>query len=52
MIKKLDPSFEEKALDLVFNLIDTDKNHAIDFKALNAFYCKINGIPQKLYLKE
>ena len=49
IITKLDKMFEEEELELIFNLVDTDKSKTIDFQELNIAYCKINGVPQKLY---
>lgn len=49
ILTKLDPEFTDDELDLVFILVDTDKSKTIDFDEFNNFYCKLSGIPEKLY---
>jgi hypothetical protein len=34
----------------VFELIDKDKSKTIEFEELNSYYCKVNGIPERLDL--
>lgn len=44
-MKRLDSSFTEEELVLIFDLIDEDKSKSISFNELNSYFSKINGIP-------
>ena len=44
-MKRLDSSFTEEELMLIFDLIDEDKSKSISFNELNSYFSKINGIP-------
>jgi len=48
MIIRLDPSFTEDDIQTVFNAIDVDHSKSIEFEELNAYYCKVNGLPFNL----
>ena len=45
MISRLDNSFTEDDIVSVFEVIDRDKSKTIEFDELNAYYCKVNGLP-------
>ena len=45
MISRLDPSFNEEDVHILFDYIDTDHSKSIEFDELNAYYCKVNGLP-------
>ena len=44
-MKRLDSSFTEEELVLIFDLIDEDKSKSISFNELNSYFSKINEIP-------
>ena len=45
MINRLDPSLTKEDVGTLFDYIDTDKSKTIEFEELNAYYCKVNGLP-------
>lgn len=48
MISRLDSSFSEDDIVSVFDAIDVDHSKTIEFDELNAYYCKVNGLPFSL----
>lgn len=45
MIIRLDPSFSDDDVHMIFEVIDTDHSKSIEFDELNEYFCKVNGIP-------
>jgi Ca2+-binding EF-hand superfamily protein len=45
MISRLDPTFTIEDVHTLFDYIDTDHSKTIEFDELNAYYCKVNGLP-------
>lgn len=45
MISRLDSSFTEDDIISIFDAIDVDHSKTIEFDELNAYYCKVNGLP-------
>jgi len=48
MINKLDNTFSEEDIRLIFDFLDQDKSNSIEFDELNSYYSKVNGIPYNL----
>jgi Ca2+-binding EF-hand superfamily protein len=48
MISRLDSSFTEDDIISIFDAIDVDHSKTIEFDELNAYYCKVNGLPFSL----
>lgn len=48
MIARLDSSFTEDDIISIFDAIDIDHSKTIEFDELNAYYCKVNGLPFSL----
>lgn len=48
MIARLDSSFTEDDIISIFDVIDIDHSKTIEFDELNAYYCKVNGLPFSL----
>lgn len=45
MISRLDPSLNEEDIHIIFDVIDSDHSKTIEFEELNAYFCKVNGLP-------
>lgn len=45
IMKRLDSSFTAEEVQDIFDYIDVDHSKTIEFDELNAYYCKISGIP-------
>lgn len=45
MVSRLDPSFSEKDIEIIFDAIDTDHSKTIEFDEFNSYFCKVNGLP-------
>lgn len=50
VMKRLDSSFTQGEISLIFDLIDQDRSKTIEFQELNSYYSKINGIPESINL--
>jgi len=48
MISRLDSTFTEDDIVSIFDAIDVDHSKTIEFDELNAYYCKVNGLPFSL----
>lgn len=49
ILKRLDPAFTDDDIEIIFDLVDTDKSKKIDFNELNSYFCKINGVPETMH---
>lgn len=45
MIGRLDPSLTDDDIHIIFEVIDSDHSKSIEFEELNAYFCKVNGLP-------
>ncbi len=45
MISRLDPSFNDEDIHIIFDVIDTDHSKTIEFEELFTYFCKVNGLP-------
>ena len=45
MVSRLDPSFTDEDVQMIFDVIDTDRSKSIEFDELNTYFCKVNGLP-------
>lgn len=48
MLSRLDGTISEEDAKAVFDVIDADSSNSIEFDELNAYYCKVNSLPQTL----
>lgn len=49
-MKRLDPTFQDSEISVIFDVIDQDKSKTVEFEELNYYYSKINGIPESVNL--
>jgi Ca2+-binding EF-hand superfamily protein len=44
VMRRLDPSFTEEEIKIIFEVVDLDKSNTIEFEELEEYYKLINGI--------